>query len=69
MTTSPTSPVSAAGSAPWIFPSPCSPKELGYNVPHPEKGNSKSNDVFCGDNGLLNLMDRYDGLEILKTRP
>jgi hypothetical protein len=49
---------------------PYSPKEVGYYVPQPGKGQKtvKSNDVFRSDNGLLYLMDRYDGLEILESQ-
>lgn len=48
---------------------PYSPKEVGYYVPQPGKGQKtvKSNDVSRSDNGLLYLMDRYEGLEILES--
>ncbi|HTN70643.1 MAG TPA: hypothetical protein VMO00_06095, partial [Methylomirabilota bacterium] len=48
---------------------PYSPKEVGYYVPQPGKGQKtvKSNDVFRSEGGLLYLMDRYDGLEILES--
>ena len=47
-----------------------SPKEVGYYVPAPGKGQKtvKSNDVFRSDNGLLYLLDRYNGLEILENQ-
>jgi hypothetical protein len=45
-----------------------SPKEVGYYVPEPEKGkNSKSNDVFRSDNGLLYLLTATMA-EILRAR-
>ena len=49
---------------------PYSPKEVGYYIPQPGKGQKtvKSNDVFRSDNGLLYLVDRYDGLEILESQ-
>jgi hypothetical protein len=47
---------------------PYMPKEIGYYVPSPGKGQStvKSNDVFRAENGLLYLIDRLNGLEILE---
>jgi hypothetical protein len=49
---------------------PYSPKEVGYYVPRPGKGQQtvKSNDVFRDNNGLLYLVDRYEGLEILESQ-
>jgi hypothetical protein len=48
---------------------PYSPTELGYYVPEPGRGQKtvKSNDVFRADNGLLYLIDRLDGFEILES--
>ncbi|MGH7832648.1 MAG: LVIVD repeat-containing protein, partial [Candidatus Binatia bacterium] len=48
---------------------PYSPQEAGYYVPLPGKGQKvvMSNDVFRRDDGLLFLVDRYDGLEILAS--
>ena len=48
---------------------PYQPKEVGYYVPLPGKGQKvvMSNDVFRRDDGLLFLVDRYDGLEILES--
>ena len=50
------------------FDNPYQPKEVGYYVPNPGKGQSvvMSNDVFHDKDGKLYLMDRYDGLEILE---
>jgi len=43
--------------------------EIGYYVPEPGRGQKtvKSNDVYRADNGLLYLIDRLDGLEILES--
>ena len=43
--------------------------EVGYHVPNPGHGQKpvKSNDVYRADNGLLYLIDRLDGLEILES--
>jgi len=48
---------------------PYQPREVGYYVPLPGKGQKvvMSNDVFRRDDGLLFLGDRYDGLEILES--
>ncbi|MEO6165206.1 MAG: hypothetical protein ABIP88_13835, partial [Candidatus Binatia bacterium] len=52
------------------FSNPYQPKEVGYYVPNPGKGQSAvmSNDVFHDKDGKLYLMDRYDGLEILESQ-
>ncbi|HKA32874.1 MAG TPA: hypothetical protein VKH64_06650, partial [Candidatus Binatia bacterium] len=49
---------------------PYEPKEIGYYVPLPGKGQDtvQSNDVFRSADGLLYLIDRYDGLEILEPQ-
>lgn len=49
---------------------PYVPREVGYYVPMPGKGQKtvQSNDVFHDENGLLYLIDRLDGLEILETQ-
>jgi hypothetical protein len=43
--------------------------EIGYYVPEPGRGEKtvKSNDVYRADNGLLYLIDRLDGLEVLES--
>jgi hypothetical protein len=43
---------------------------VGYYVPVPGKGQKvvMSNDVFRRDDGVLFLVDRYDGLEILESK-
>ena len=48
---------------------PYSLQEIGYYVPNPGRGQKtvKSNDVYRDDNGLLYLIDRLDGLEILES--
>jgi hypothetical protein len=48
---------------------PYLPAEIGYYVPEPGRGQKtvKSNDIFRADNGLLYLIDRLDGLEILES--
>ena len=49
---------------------PYQPKEVGYYVPEPGKGQNsvQSNDVYHDENGLLYLIDRLDGLEILEPQ-
>jgi hypothetical protein len=49
---------------------PYSPKEVGFYVPAPGKGQTavQSNDVFRADDGKLYLVDRLDGLEILESQ-
>jgi hypothetical protein len=49
---------------------PYLPKEVGYYVPLPGKDQKtvKSNDVFHGKDGLLFLIDRLNGLEILESQ-
>jgi hypothetical protein len=48
---------------------PYSLSEIGYYVPKPGRGQKtvKSNDIYRADNGLLYLIDRLDGLEILES--
>jgi hypothetical protein len=52
------------------FSNPYIPKEVGYYIPNPGKGQKVviSNDVFHDKDGKLYLMDRYDGLEILEPQ-
>jgi hypothetical protein len=47
---------------------PRRPEEVGYFIPEPGPGQSsvQSNDVFVADDGLIYLIDRFDGLDILK---
>jgi len=47
---------------------PYLPSEVGHYVPSPIKGNqfAMSNDVFVDGRGLIYLIDRNDGLEILR---
>jgi hypothetical protein len=47
---------------------PDKPVEVGYYVPEPVGGNEfpQSNDVFVADNGLIYLIDRFNGLDILR---
>lgn len=48
---------------------PYMPEEIGYYVPLPGKGQTtvKSNDVFRSKDGLIYLVDRLNGLEILES--
>lgn len=47
---------------------PYKPKEVGYYVPEPVAGFKfpQSNDVFVDDKGLIYLIDRFNGLDILE---
>jgi hypothetical protein len=49
---------------------PYLPKEVGFYVPLPGKDQTtvKSNDVFRCEDGLLYLVDRLEGLEILESQ-
>ena len=49
---------------------PHAPRGVGYYVPAPGKGQKtvKSNDVFRSEDGLIYLVDRLDGLEILESQ-
>ena len=47
---------------------PARPDEVGFYIPTPGPGEKsvQSNDVFVADNGLIYLMDRLNGLDILE---
>jgi hypothetical protein len=47
---------------------PVKPKEVGYFIPPPGKGQKtpQSNDVFVDGQGLIYLIDRLNGLDILE---
>lgn len=49
---------------------PFRPAEIGYFIPDPVGGgrSAQSNDVFYDGNGLLYLIDRFNGLDILERR-
>jgi hypothetical protein len=52
------------------FSNPYLPTEVGTYIPNPGKGQKtvQSNDVFRREDGLLFLIDRFDGLEILESQ-
>lgn len=52
------------------FSNPYSPKEVGTYIPMPGKRQKvvQSNDVFRREDGLLFLIDRLDGFEILESQ-
>src|SRR6058998_1592467 len=52
------------------FSNPYIPKEVGFHILLPGKGQKvvMSNDVFHDQDGKLYLVDRYDGLEILESQ-
>jgi hypothetical protein len=47
---------------------PLKPTEVGYFIPPPGKGHKtpQSNDVFVDGQGLIYLIDRLNGLDILE---
>ena len=47
---------------------PMRPREVGHFIPTPGKGERTvmSNDVYVDDNGLIYLVDRLNGLDILE---
>ena len=49
-----------------IYPS--APEEVGYFIPEPAKGRAcpQSNDVDVDEKGLIYLVDRFNGLDILE---
>jgi hypothetical protein len=59
----------AAGLRMLDISNPYSPQEIGYYVPLPGRDQEvvNSNDVFRAEDGLLFLVDRYDGLEVLEA--
>jgi hypothetical protein len=50
---------------------PVNPKEVGFFIPEPVDGNAspQSNDVDVGENGLIYLLDRFAGFDILEFTP
>jgi hypothetical protein len=50
---------------------PYAPAEIGHYVPHPGPGETRihSNDVFLNRDGLIYLIDRFNGLDILEWTP
>ena len=52
------------------FSNPYVPKEVGFHIPLPGRGQKvvMSNDVFHDKDGKLYLVDRYDGFEILESQ-
>lgn len=59
----------AAGVRALDVSNPYSPKEVGAYVPFPGKGQTavRSSDIFRSGDGLLFLVDRFEGFEILKS--
>lgn len=51
------------------FADPFSPKEVGHFVPNPPAGAAKpsSNDVTIDDRGIIYLIDRINGVDIIET--
>jgi hypothetical protein len=49
---------------------PYKPREVGHYIPRPEQGVpfAQSNDVFVDERGLIYLIDRVKGLDILRHR-
>jgi hypothetical protein len=47
---------------------PYQPKEIAYYVPEPMGINEfpQTNDVFVDERGLIYLIDRYNGLDIVR---
>jgi hypothetical protein len=50
---------------------PARPREVGFFIPEPVDGNAspQSNDVDVGENGLIYLLDRFAGFDILEFTP
>ena len=49
---------------------PLAPREVGYYIPEPAKGKAapQTNDVDVDDQGLIYIVDRYAGFEILELK-
>ena len=47
---------------------PTAPQEIGFFIPEPVSGHKSplSNDVFVGQGGLVYLLDRDNGFDILE---
>jgi hypothetical protein len=50
---------------------PMLPKEVGFYIPEPINGfpSPQSNDVDVGENGIIYLLDRNAGFDILEFTP
>ena len=49
---------------------PTAPEEVGYFIPEPAPGRvaPQSNDVDVDERGLIYLVDRYSGFDVLEFR-
>jgi hypothetical protein len=49
---------------------PTAPEEVGYYIPQPAPGKAapQTNDVTLDDRGLIYIVDRYAGFEILELK-
>jgi hypothetical protein len=49
---------------------PSAPQEVGYYIPEPAPGKAapQSNDVDVDERGLVYLVDRYNGFDILEFK-
>jgi hypothetical protein len=50
---------------------PSAPEEVGYFIPEPAAGRvaPQSNDVDVDERGLIYLVDRYSGFDVLEFNP
>jgi len=50
---------------------PYNPKEAGYYIPEPVAGYKfpQTNDIYLDERGLIYLIDRYNGLDIVRFNP
>lgn len=50
---------------------PFAPQEVGHYIPHPAPGRAapQTNDVYVDERGLIYIVDRYQGFEILGFTP